>query len=236
MKGKLYGIGTGPGDPELLTLKAIRKIQDSDAIAVPEPLDGERTAFRIIEEYAGDKPLLECAFAMEMDMTKRRAARKIAADKIIALLEQGKTVAFITLGDPMTYSTYSYIQQYVVDQGFQTEVVPGITSFAGAAAELGVSLCDGSDTLTIIPASHDENVDELLARPGNKVIMKSGKKLEAVLDKLEQAGLGQQTMIASRVTMSGQQLFRSIQEYRDVRAERPEIGYFTVAIVKEGKQ
>ena len=111
------------------------------------------------------------------------------------------------------------------------EIIPGITSFAASAAALGISLCEGDDTLTIIPASQNDRIDELLKQPGNKVIMKSGRDLAVVLEKLKEYGYGEKTSIACEVTMKGEQLFTSIEEYE----KAPDGGYFTLVIVKENK-
>jgi precorrin-2/cobalt-factor-2 C20-methyltransferase len=229
MKGKLYGIGTGPGDPELLTIKAVNTVQKCDVIAVPVIGSGERTAFTIIEKYLAGKELLECRFAVEHDIAKRRDARQLVAANIMKFLDEGKDVGFITLGDPTTYSTYMYIHEIIAGQGIDAEIIPGITSYAAAA--FGIALCEGSETLTIIPASYDvDNIDELLDRSGNKVIMKSSENLAQVLEKIKQRPYGQ-TKIASRCTMEGQRLFNSIDDFE----KSPEGGYFTIAIVKEKK-
>lgn len=228
MKGKLYGIGTGPGDPELLTIKAVNVIQKCGVIAVPKTENGERTAFSIIERYLDGKEIIECLFSMEKDGAKRKEARQIAADQIVHHLDIGKDVGFVTLGDPTTYSTYMYVHKIIVSQGFDAEIIPGVTSFAAAAAALGVSLCEDDEVLTVIPARHSKNIDELLDYPGNKVLMKSGGKLAQVLERLKERGYGDRTKIAYRATMDGQRLYGSIEEYE----KSPEAGYFTIAIVK----
>lgn len=220
MKGKLYGIGVGPGDPELLTLKALNAIKKCGVIA------GQKSAFAIAERYIKGKERLESRFAMENDMAKRKEARQIAADQIIAYLQQGKDVGYVTLGDTATYSTYTYLQDIVTSQGFEAEMIPGITSYCAASAALGVALCENDEPLTIIPAKHSVDIDELLDIPGNKVLMKSGKNLAPVLAKLKKRG--HEAMIASRVTMEEQKLYRNIDEYK----KSPETGYFTIAIVK----
>jgi precorrin-2/cobalt-factor-2 C20-methyltransferase len=229
MRGTLFGIGTGPGDPELLTLKAVRAIQGCAVIAVPGHDRGEKTALAIVEPYISGKQLLECNFAMERDIGQRQAARAEAAAAIIEVLDRGSDVGFITLGDPTTYSTYMYIHAIVVEAGFPACIIPGVTSFAAAAAALGLALCSGDEPLTIIPARHSQDIESLLGYPGNKVIMKSSQNLIPVLASLKQRGLGDKTRIASRVGLDGQQLFFSIAEFEAA----PETGYFTVAIVKE---
>ena len=226
MKGKLYGIGTGPGDPELLTIKAINTIRKCHMIAVPETGNGEKTAYTIAVKYIEGKELLNCRFSMEHDMAKRKESRQNAAAAIIKNLDKGKDVGFITLGDPTTYSTYMYVHEIVASEGYETEIIPGITSYAAAAAALGIPLCEGNETLTLA-AGHSKDIDEILARPGNKAIMKSGAGLDSVLKKLKENGHGQHTKIIVRATMEGQRIYNSIEEYE----KSPEPGYFTVAIV-----
>ena len=235
MKGKLYGIGTGPGDPELLTIKAVNAIQKCDVIAVPVAgSGGERTAFSIVEKYIKSKELLECRFAMEKDMVKRKEAREKAAAEIMRLLDKGKNVGFITLGDPTTYSTYMYVHEIITGKGIDTEIIPGVTSYAAAAAAFGIALCEGSEALTIIPASCDADTGELLNRPGNKVIMKSGENLMQVLEKLKKDSYGGRTKIACRCTMDGQKLYNSIEDYeKSPENTNPGFDYFTIAIVRE---
>ena len=229
MKGKLFGIGVGPGDPDLLTLKAIRAIQSCDVIAIPNSGVGDRTAFRIAESYLNGKEILECRFAMEKDMAKRREARQTAANQIMERLDAGKSVGFATLGDPTTYSTYMYVHRIIACKGFETEIIPGIASYSAAAAALGIALCEGDEVLTIIPARHSESIDELLDYPGNKIIMKSRDNLKYVLVKLKERGYGAQTHIVSRVTMDGEQIYADIEEFEKAY----DSGYFTIAIVKE---
>jgi len=227
VRGKLFGIGVGPGDPELLTLKAIKTIKECDVIAVPKAGEGEGTAFSIIEQYLDNKDLIECGFAMDKDMGKRWEARRLAADQIIQYLNRGKKVGFVTLGDPTTYSTYMYVHDIIVGRGFETGIIPGVTSYSAAAAALGLALCEGDAILTIIPAAHSENIDEMLEYPGNKVVMKSGDNLARVLTRLKERGYGDRTKIAYRVSLDGQRLYTSIEDYE----KSPETGYFTIVIV-----
>ena len=229
MQGKLYGIGTGPGDPELLTLKAIHTIEKCDVIALPSAGSNESTAFGIVGRYIADKPLLECQFSMEKDGEKRKAVRKKSADSICELLDQGKNVGFVTLGDPAIYSTYMYIHEIVGERGYDTQIIPGIPSFVAAAAALNTSLCLGGEALHIIPASDNEDIEGLLALPGNKIIMKSGKSLNNVLEVLKKKGLSEKTKIVERCTMDGERVSGSIDELEAAGGA----GYFSIAIVKE---
>ena len=226
MIGKLFGIGTGPGDPELLTLKAVNTIRKCGVIAVPKAGNGERTAFAIVEKYIEGKELLECLFCMERDVEKRKKAQQIVATGIMEFLDEGKDVAFVTLGDPTIYSTYMYVHEIVVSKGYYAEIIPGVTSYSAAAAALGIALCSGEETLTIVGSC--KNIDELLGVPGNKVIMKSGENLPLILDRLKERGYGDRIKIVCRATMGGQRLYGSIEEYE----KSPAAGYFIIAIVK----
>jgi len=251
MKGRLYGIGVGPGDPELLTIKAVNAIEQCDVIAMPKTGDGEKAAFSIVEQYlqnkqlqrnglqdnglqikaSQDKELLECTFVMTHDETQRKASRQAAATDIMQALDRGKDVGFITLGDPTTYSTYMYVHDIVTSKGYVTEIIPGITSYSAAAAAFGTALCEGEESLTITPGQKiiPERKIHNEAMQTNKVIMKSGKHLKSLLEQLKADGYDHRTKIACRVSMEDQSLYNSISEYE----KSPETDYFTLVIVKE---
>ncbi len=225
-QGKLYGIGVGPGDPELMTLKAVRLIETCDVVAVPKGGSGEQTALNIASQWIGDKPILHCDMPMIRDREKLAACHDQAADDICALLDAGKTVVFLTLGDPAVYSTYWYVHRRVEARGYAVEIVPGVPSFCAAAARLGQALCEGSQMLHIIPASHDAT-QEGLELPGNKVLMKAGRSILEVRDLLEQAGKGDTASLVERCSMEGERVVRDLRELDDPT------GYFSVILVRE---
>ncbi|MEG1430575.1 MAG: precorrin-2 C(20)-methyltransferase, partial [Oscillospiraceae bacterium] len=154
-EGRLYGIGVGPGDPELLTLKAVRLLGEADIIAVPDKGTGEKTALNIVKDFVVGKELLYCPTPMVRDGARLEACYEEIATKICDLLKAGKTVAFITLGDPTVYSTYIYVHKKVLARGYGAELIPGVPSFCAVAAELGVSLCEGGERLLVVPASYE---------------------------------------------------------------------------------
>ncbi|MDR1268144.1 MAG: precorrin-2 C(20)-methyltransferase [Planctomycetaceae bacterium] len=235
MNGKLYGIGTGPGDSELLTLKAIRIIGECGVVAVPAVESNDRTAFSVVEKYLTGKKILECRFSMEQDEEKRKRQRILVANQICTVLESGTSVGFITLGDPSVYSTYCYVNKVVSAHGFETEIIPGIASYSAVAALLNIPLCEGNQPLHIIPASCGEKIRDWIDLPGNKIIMKSGKKMRRILDMLEQHGLSEQTKIVSRCTMTGQQIFETIEEFNQ-NGKTDQAGYFSVIFITETKK
>ena len=131
MKGKLFGLGVGPGDPELLTLKALRLIRESEVIAVPGNNVKESVAYKIVKgAYDGldEKELIPVAMPMTKDKKVLEANHDKAADDVEARLKEGKNVAFLTLGDPTVYSTYLYVHKRIVERGYEAEIVSGITS------------------------------------------------------------------------------------------------------------
>ena len=187
-RGKLYGVGLGPGDPELMTRKAERIIRQSPVLAVPDKGRGEKTALAIAGELAEGKKLLTCAAPMVRDEGALDSAYEANADAVCAALDAGKDVAFLTLGDPTVYATYIYLHKKVVSRGYEAEIVPGVPSFCAVAARLGAALCEKSERLLIVPASHGD-MDDCLDLDANLVFMKAGKEIGALKETLASHGL-----------------------------------------------
>ena len=188
MNGKLFGIGTGPGDPQLMTLKAVHIINDCDVIAAPRT-SGKNTAALDIASQVCDMSRKEIIY---MDFTMGGAdadeLHKKAADNICKALSEGKNVAFLTIGDITVYSTFSYIAEIVERRGHETELCPGVTSFCAAAAAAKRSLTEKDSPLVVIPSSCGD-IDSLLDIRGTRVIMKSGRKIAGVKKLLAEKGM-----------------------------------------------
>lgn len=155
MKGILFGLGVGPGDPELLTLKALRLIRESEVIAVPGNNVKESVAYKIVKgayDSLDEKKLIPVAMPMTKDPKVLEANHDKAADDVEAWLKEGKNVAFLTLGDPTVYSTYLYVHKRIVERGYEAEIVSGITSFCAVAARLNMGLVEMAEPLHVIPA------------------------------------------------------------------------------------
>jgi len=221
MKGTLYGIGTGPGDPDLLTLKAINTIVVCDVIAVPDSGTENQIALSIVKEHIAGKPVLALDLPMTCNKFDLEKKRELAAEGICAELDTGKSVGFLTLGDPMIYSTYSYLHRIIISRGYTAKVIPGVTSFCAAAAALGEPLCEGGQSLHIIPALY-EDTEKTLKLDGTKVLMKSGKKLNEIVALLGKKDIS--AKMAQRVGMDGERLCQSITT--DAQAD-----YFSIVIV-----
>lgn len=228
MKGTLIGVGVGPGDPELMTLKAVRMIRENEVIAVPGKQPKETVAYQIAVQAApelADKTLLPLYMPMTMDAEERENNWKIAADTAEQQLEQGKNVVFLTLGDPTVYSTFSYVKKLVKEHGYQTATVSGITSFCAAAARMNVSLSEWNEPLHILPARH--SLEDDLNYSGNCVLMKSGRKMDRVKQQLAQSG--RDVVMVENCGMPEEKIYRGVEEIPD------DAGYYSLIIAREPK-
>lgn len=223
-KGIFYSVGIGPGDPDLITIKAIENIKSSDIIALPDSGAKENLAFKISEKFLKDKKVIYIEMPMIRDKEKFSLYHKKAVDKIKSYLDCNKSVSFLTLGDPTIYSTPMYIHKKLKNEAYITKIIPGVTSFCAAASSLDVSLVEGSEPLFIIPASY-EGTSELLKLRGNKILMKSGKKLEEVLEYYKTSN--DTVMMVENATLENEKIYYSVDEI-DKSA-----GYFSVVVVKE---
>ena len=178
MKGRLFGVGVGPGDPELMTYKAVRTIEKCPVIAVPAKGREHAVSYRIaagMVDNMEEKEYLDLDTPMTKDRQILNQNYEKAAKRIIEELEKGKDVAYLTLGDPTIYSTYMYIQRIIKEKGYETSIINGIPSFCAAASKLNESLADRADELHVIPSSYD--IRNALRYPGTKVLMKSASRL-----------------------------------------------------------
>ncbi len=227
--GILYGVGVGPGDPELMTLKAVRLIRENEMIAVPGSDARETVAYRIavqaVPELA-DKELVPVNMPMTHDRQKMENSHDQAAELLEGYLAQGKNVVFLTLGDPTIYSTYLYVQKRVEAHGFQTELVSGITSFCAAAARTGTSLVEWNEQLHVLPAVH--KLAHGFDLPGNYVLMKSGKKMDQVKEMLRESG--REVVMVENCGMENEKIYHGVDEIPDGA------GYYSLIIAKEGKK
>lgn len=227
-RGKLYGVSVGPGDPELLTLKAVRIIQEADVVAVPNIGHKRQTAYAIAEAYLTGKALLDCSTPMTKDRAVVEAAYGKIADDICAQLDRGRAVAYLCLGDIGVYSTYIYVHELVVARGYDAEIIPGVTSFSAVAAKLGTALCEGPERLLVAPVMAAD-VDEILDVPANKVFMKSGRAIAELRDKLAQRGQLEHASMVANCGLPDEKVFQRFADIDD------DTDYFSVVIVKEAK-
>lgn len=228
MPGKLYGIGIGPGDPELLTVKAIRLINECDIIAVPGEEKEKSIAYKITK---GAIPNLDekTIVAIPMPMTKDKEVLEknyhAGAKSIMGYLDENKKIGFLTLGDPTVYSTYIYLHKIISHKGYETEIVSGVPSFCAVSARLNDSLVERQEMLHVIPSSYD--IEDGLKMKGTKVLMKAGKKMGKVKAQLKEMDC-KVTMIEN-CGMEDEKIYRTVDEIKE------DASYYSLIIVKESK-
>jgi precorrin-2/cobalt-factor-2 C20-methyltransferase len=207
MNGTLYGLGVGPGDPELITLKALRLLRAAPVVAYPAPEHGDSLARAIV---AGHLPGGQTEIAIRMPMVVERfPAQEIydrAAVEIGAHLEAGRDVAVLCEGDPFFYGSFMYLFGRMAER-FPVQVVPGVSSLTACAAASGAALASRNDVLTVIPAPlPPERLRELLLNTDAAAIMKLGRHFAKVRDVLTDLGLAKQARYVERATMPNQRL------------------------------
>ena len=226
MEGRLYGVGVGPGDPELMTLKAVRVMEECDIIAIPGENPRKSIAYMIAKEACPciiEKEHLQITTPMTKDKRILEQGYEVAAEKIETELVNGKNVALLTLGDPTIYSTYIYVHRLVIEHGYEAEIVSGVPSFCAVAARIGDSLVDRDMQLHIIPASYQN--EEALEFNGTKVFMKSASKFQDLREQLLERDC--QSVMIENCGMENEKIYRSKEEYPN------EASYYTIVVVKE---
>lgn len=223
MSGILFGVSVGAGDPELMTLGAVRAIEQCRIIAVPRT-KGESSLALSIAEQAVDmsgKEILYFDFPMTRDRNEWKQSHISAADIICERLADNEDAAMLCLGDISVYSTFSYVADIAKQRGYACEWKAGVTSFCAAASVCGIPLVSGNEPLIVIPAAA-ENLDELIAQDGTKVIMKP----RIITDRLRSALSGKNFYAISDCGLPNERIYTDIDDV-------PEKGsYFTVFIVK----
>ena len=228
--GTFYGVSVGPGDPELMTLQAVRRLENCPVIAAPQTPKGGMLALDIAKgamELSG-KTILPLRFAMSLDPAVQKAAHIEAARAVEEYLDAGQDVAMLNLGDVSVYATFGYLQEILEAEGYKTVMLPGVTSFCAAAARLGQALTGGMEQpLTIAPG---RCAAEVLAAPGAKVLMKSGRQLPETLAALADARLLSRSAMVCNCGLPNEEVWPDLADYDPARPA----GYFATILVKEG--
>ena len=226
MNATLYGVGVGPGDPELLTLKAVRIIRECEVLAVPGKTKEDSVAYGIALAAVPEiekKETICIHMPMTKDEKKLKESHEKGAAQIIRLLEQGRSVAFLTLGDPTIYSTYLYLQKLVQEAGYEAAIISGVASFLAAGAALNIGLVEKDQQLHVIPSSYE--IEDALQLPGTKVLMKAGKKMPLVKEAV--ARMDEDIYMVENCGMEGERICYGAEEIPE------DAGYYSLIIVKD---
>lgn len=224
--GTFYAVSVGPGDPELLTLQAVRVLENTPVIAAPQTASGQMLALDIARgavDLTG-KSVLPLRFTMSHDAAARAESYRAAASAVEAELRQGRDVAMVNLGDVALFATAYYIFAEIERDGFPARMLPGVTSVAAVAARLGQSLTEMEQPLHILSASCD--LDAALALLGTKVLMKSGSAIHETVAALGRAGLLKRASMVADCGLPSERVFRDLREIPE------NVSYFATILVR----
>jgi precorrin-2/cobalt-factor-2 C20-methyltransferase len=233
MLGTLYGLGVGPGDPELITVKAFRKLKESPVIAYPKKQKGSKSyAQRIIDVYfqPDEKEMLGLVFPMTKDPEILERKWSETVETVWEKLREGKDVAFVTEGDPLLYSTFIHMMRLMQERHPEVpiEVVPGISSINGAASRLGIPLADGDEHVAIVPARDDyESMKKVIEENDCIIFIKVAKVIDLMLQILRELDLLHKASVVTKVT-SDEEIIWKVDEL-----EGAELEYLTLMVVRK---
>ncbi|MCT4627340.1 precorrin-2 C(20)-methyltransferase [Halodesulfovibrio sp.] len=217
LSGTLYGIGVGPGDPDLLTIKATKVLANVDIVlAASSTKNDYSTALSIAEPHMqSDVEVVHLGFPMTRDEQVLLHAWEENAKIVASLLRQGKNCAFLTLGDPLIYSTFGYLKRTLeaLDPSFAIAIVPGITSYQASAARTGTILCESGENLLLASGVRaTEDTQQLLNRVDNAVILKTYKNFAELKELLRKTNRKNSAIFISRLGMEGEIIARNIDD------------------------
>lgn len=217
MAGKFYGIGVGPGNPELLTLKAYRTLEKVDILCIPKSkVEKDSLAYSIVkQELDKEFELLELLFPMSHDPEVLERHWTEGAELIAEKLLEGKNVAFITIGDPMFYSTYAYALDKIRNKYPQIEVetIPGVTAFSACSSWLNNPVAEQDENIAVIPAAYDiDHLRDVLTNFENVIMMKVNKNYDKIVELLEDMELVDKAVYISRCGHPDQFYTKNVEE------------------------
>jgi precorrin-2/cobalt-factor-2 C20-methyltransferase len=229
-----YGLGVGPGDPELLTLKACRVLREVDVVFTSaQERSGRSLALEIASPHlAPGREVLPLSFSHTFEGVEDGRAHRENAARVLDVLRRPASAAFLTLGDPMTYSTFTYLLSALRDlePAVPVEVVPGITSYSTAAAAALTPLAEGNESLAVVSAAQGTGaLGVALDAAENVVIMKSYRRAGEVCDLLEARGLGRRTVFAAECSRPEALVVRDLAAVRTMPRR-----YMSLFLVKRG--
>jgi precorrin-2/cobalt-factor-2 C20-methyltransferase len=226
MSAKLYAIGLGPGDPELLTLKGQRLLGEVDVIFLPVRDDHDSVARKIVSRWAEPAKLRELSFRMSKKWEENRDRWKQHAATIADVVEGGQSAAFVTEGDPMLYSTFIHVYRLLLaNHEVAVEIVPGVSSITAGAAAVGLPLADERRRVAIVPATGE--VMHAIATFDSVVILKVSTAVDAVLKALNVTGRIHDAIYVERAGWPEQRIIRDVERLKKER----KLDYFGQIIV-----
>jgi precorrin-2/cobalt-factor-2 C20-methyltransferase len=226
VSGKLYAIGLGPGDPELLTIKGQRLLGEADVVFLPVRDNHGSVARQIVSRWVDASRVRELSFRMSRNREDNRARWREHAATLAQAVEQGQTAAFVTEGDPLLYSTFVHVYGELLREhpDVPVEIVPGVSSVTAGAAAAGVPLADDGFRVAIVPATGE--VMHALATFETVVVLKVSMALDAVLKALNVTGRTMDAIYVERAGWPEQRVERDVERLR-----KQKLDYFGQIVV-----
>lgn len=231
--GTFFGVGVGPGDPELLTVKAINAIKMSDVVIAPKTEKKEGSvALSVAKPYILPKvEIVYQTFPMVQNFEELPQTFEQNKNEILGFLQMGKNVAFLTIGDPMFYSTYIYIFRLLDKANVKIKTIPGVPSFLAISSYIERPLSFGNDILTVIPSTADHNkIVNALKISDVSVLMKVYKNFDQIVDVLKNENMAEESVLVSRCGLDGEKIIDNIEEHRSEK-----INYLSTILTRRKK-
>ncbi|MDP0494368.1 MAG: precorrin-2 C(20)-methyltransferase [Fusobacterium sp. JB021] len=227
---KFYGIGVGVGDPEMITVKAVNILKKIDIVLIPNAgRDYTSTAYNIAKEYLKkDVKLINIEFSMNPKLEERKKERKKNAGIVEKYLKENKNVAFLTIGDPMVYSTYIYLLENISSE-YQVQTISGISSFADISSRFNIPLVIGNETLKILPLHKNCDIGKEIETADNVVIMKVALKFKELKKVLKETNNENNIIL---VCESGKEKERVYFDLNEI--DEDNVPYFSTLLLKKG--
>ncbi|HEU5461734.1 MAG TPA: precorrin-2 C(20)-methyltransferase [Nitrososphaeraceae archaeon] len=235
---KLFCVGCGPGDPELLTIRALNLIKEADVIFVPtSKSDKPSIVLSIVAKYINKTTkIIHLVFPMVKDKNSLKDYWEKNSSEISRTVKTGKKTLYLTVGDPSLYSTWIYIHRELKKnhKDIEIEIIPGITSIFAFAAESKISLVEGDEHLSIVPACYDLNkVKNTVKASDTIVFLKDGRYFDNVIEMLSDTGFSEESQIAIAQDVSTNENIREIKHLKDLKGKKqPTQKYFSIMVVK----
>ncbi len=228
----IYSVGLGPGDPELITVKARRILEESDTVVVPQSDEtGRSVAREIVLQYIPEERIMMYYFPMNNDREELQRRYTDLAGKIKGLSDSGKKVCYVTMGDPTIYSTSNYLTQKLHELGIQVRHIPGISSINAASTMLSLPLCIKGENFGVYEMpSEVEKAVELIRRHPTTVFMKVNKRLPVLVEAVR-AVRPERAYLVRRIGLDGEAIYDMLN-----CAPPPEAAYLSVAVIRKSKK
>ena len=229
--GRFYGIGTGPGDSQLMTVKGVKTLHKLDILYLPQSKIGGISRVKdIVKPYLRqDLILKERHFPMSYDSQEKISSWDAISREIVDDVKSGRQVGFISLGDPMLYSTYVYLLERISGQ-VEVETIPGISSFSNIAASNNFPLAMDTDPMVTYPCTSSmEEIEKIVDKFDSIVLMKVYKKCREIIEMLEAKGISENAILVSKSSMEGELVYRDISKAKSLDT----YSYFTTIIINK---